>query len=442
MPNPPKLLTVGSESLTYYQWSARPPHVPVTTICSRLKLGWSPEEAVSIPVDRRFRPTVKHVKGVARPCPKLRVLKASQQAYCEWVTNGQRNVQYFGKAGKEETERKYAKFQMEWATRLVRPVGPKPGEIVLVCELVKAWLHYCENGDDGEGGYLKHGKLTSGIHAQRAAMNYLMVSHSKKLVDEFGPDDLRAVRRGMIETNLARQTINGYQTAIVQMFGWGVGRKLVAAEVWQTLKHVGRLQKGKTTARDNPKRRAVAWADVEATFPHLHTFPDRRAVLESLIRVHWFLGGRPQDLVRMQVGDIDRTSDVWHYVVESHKNEHRDQEHPGYYIGPRCQAILAPLLEGKQPSDFVFTYPVGKGGQPKPIQRGVYGNRVKAACKKAKIKAWTPHQLRKSRATEVMRIYESNEAAAAVIGDTPEVTEEIYVDPFTAVRKRIARETG
>lgn len=442
MPNPPNLLTVASETHTYAEWSKLKGKVPATTIRARLRLGWTPEDAVSIPPDRRFRPTNKQPRNSVRPCPKLRHHKATGQAYCEWETAGQRHVQYFGKSGSKEAEAAYGRFQLEWATRLVRRSALQPGEAFAVWQVVDAWLNYCEHGDDGEGGYLKHGKLTSEIHAQRSAANYLLSEYGTVSVDEFGPDQLRAVRKKMLDAKLARRTINGYQTRIVQMFGWGVGRKLVSPDVWHELKQVGRLQKGKTTAPDKPKKKAVSWKHVESTLPHLHQFEERRAVLESLIRVHWFIGGRPQDLVRMRVSDLDRTDgDVWKYEVDAHKNEHREQELT-YWIGPRCQDVLVPLLEGKEPNDFVFTYPAAEGGQPIRVQRGVYGNRVKDACKRAKVPAWTPHQLRHSRATEVMKVFESNEAAAAAIGDSPEVTREIYVDPLDAVRKRIAREMG
>lgn len=440
MPNPPKRITVGSESLTLAEWSAR--HgVPATTIDSRLRLNWTPADAVRTPVDRRFRPTTRAPKGTTRPVPKLRTHAGSGQAYCEWQTNGERFTRYFGKAGTEAAEEAYKRFQLEWATRLVRR-APVAGESVLVAELVEAWLDYCEHGDEGEGGYIKHGRLTSAIYSHRGAANYLLAAHAMLCVDAFGPDDLRAVRKAMLDAKLSRQTINHYQTNIVQMFGWGVGRQLVPGDVVQRLEKVGRLQKGKTTASERKKKPAVPWADVEATFPHLHFHEARRAALESLIRVHWFVGGRPQDLLGMRAGDIDRTGDVWRYAVEGHKNEHREQE-LAYFIGPKCQAILGPLLEGKSATDLVFVYPpLSAKGKPCAISRTRYGNQVKGACKAAKVRAWTPHQLRHSRATEVMRVYESNEAAAAVIGDTPEVARTVYVDPLDAVRRRIAKETG
>lgn len=440
MPNPPKLITIGAESLTLKQWSQR--HgVPAGTIDSRIRLGWPLADAVRTPVDRRFRPTTRAPKGTTRPVPKLRTHRGSGQAYCEWQSNGERFTRYFGKANTPEAEQAHARFQLEWATRLVRR-APAMGKSLLVCELVEAWLDYCERGDDGEGGCVKRGKLTSAIYGHRSAANYLLAAHGGKLVEEFGPDDLRVVRKGMIDATLSRTTINGYQTSIVQMFGWGVGRQLVPAHVCDRLRHVGRLQKGKTSAPERKKKPAVPWSDVEAVFAHLHAHEPRRAILETLVRVHWLIGGRPQDLVGMRVGHLDRTGDVWRYDVDGHKNEHRERE-LAYYIGPKCQAILAPVLEGKSATDLVFVYPpLADGGKPIPIRRGQYGIQVRNACKAAGVKLWTPHQLRHSRATEVMRIFESNEAAAAVIGDTPEVARTVYVDPLDAVRRRIAKETG
>lgn len=185
----------------------------------------------------------------------------------------------------------------------------------------------------------------------------------------------------------------------------------------------------------------MAWADAEAVFPHLHPTPARRAALETLIRVHWLLGGRPQDLCGMRPADVDRADDLWAYHVDRHKNEHRDDAH-SYWIGPKAQQILRPLLDGCPADRPVFVYPGRGKSAPRPIDRTEYARRVKRACAAAGVKAWTPHQLRHSRATEIMRIYESNDAAAAAIGDTPGVTREVYVDPIEAVRRRIARETG
>jgi integrase len=144
-------------------------------------------------------------------------------------------------------------------------------------------------------------------------------------VNQFGPDELRAVRRGMIEAKLARRPVNGYQTRIVQMFGWAVGKQLVPSDTWMSLKQVERLERGKTTAPDRPRRRSVKWPAVEAVFPHLHKQAAKRQALETMIRAHWFIGCRPQDIVGLTPADLDQDGELTLWTVEKHKNEHRDQ---------------------------------------------------------------------------------------------------------------------
>ncbi|MDY3557567.1 hypothetical protein R5W23_000094 [Gemmata sp. JC673] len=156
MPNPPKLYTARGETLTIKQLSAKT-SIPVKTINARLKLAWSIEDAVGVAIDRRFRPKVKPVKGPTRPCPVLKKHKATNRACCEWQSGGERHVRYFGKIDSAEAEQGYARFQLEWATRLVKKSPVPLGQTLLVCELVEQWLDYCETGDDGESGYRNTG---------------------------------------------------------------------------------------------------------------------------------------------------------------------------------------------------------------------------------------------------------------------------------------------
>ncbi len=443
MPMPPTLLTVSGETKTLAEWVAL--HgVPSSTIRSRIALGWSVEEAVSVAPDRRFKPGPKQsLANGPRPCPRLRTHKGTGQAFCEWVTKGKRQIRYFGKAGAKEATDAYTRFTVEWATGMAQARPVAPGETVYLCDLVEAWVAYCENGHDGQGGYKKHGKKTSEYHLQRSATSYAVALYGELPVDEFGPDQLRAVRKSIIDRGLARRTVNGYQTRIVQMFGWGVGKRLAHADVWAELKQVELLERGKTAAPDRPRRRSAPWSRVTAVFEHLHKNPGKRQVLETLIRAHWFIGCRPQDITGLTPADLDRHEDsLWLWTVDKHKNEHRDQPLT-YWIGPKVQAVLAPLLAGCPADRPVFGWPSKRNGHPrKAVTRVEYGRFVKRACKLAGVDPWTPHQIRKARATEVMRRYESEAAAAAAIGDTPEVAAKIYIDPLDNVRRRIAKELG
>lgn len=79
---------------------------------------------------------------------------------------------------------------------------------------------------------------------------------------------------------------------------------------------------------------------------------------------------------------------------------------------------------------------------PRPVARSEYARLIKAACQAVGVAPWHPHQLRHNKATEVKRLYESDEAAARAIGTSEDVAARIYADPQEAVDRRIAREAG
>jgi len=73
----------------------------------------------------------------------------------------------------------------------------------------------------------------------------------------------------------------------------------------------------------------------------------------------------------------------------------------------------------------------------------VYRTVVQSACAAAGVEPFSPNQLRHSRATEIQRRYEDDKAVAAALGNSPEVSRQVYVDnPADAVAKRIAEELG
>jgi integrase len=343
-----------------------------------------------------------------------------------------------------------------------------------IVRLVSDWNDRCKVE------YRKDGRPTGEHLIHRAACRFV-VDLTKSvfpglLAAEFGPVHLREAREQMIAAGLSRTTIRAYQSRVVQMFGWAVGEDLIPAEVYQRLQRVGHLRPHATEAKEKVAKVAAKWREVEKVIRHLHADPSRRAVIEAIVRTHWYIGGRPSELVAMRPEDLDRSEEVWTYSPASHKNQHREKPLT-YWIGPKCQALLLPLLERCGPGELVFRYPprvyAKKGGggtadhhepratipiteatataphpqrgKSRPISRREYGRRVKKACEAAGVKPWTPHQLRHARATEVRRIYESNAAAAAAIGDSEEVTRAIYTAGSgvpNEVARRIARETG
>jgi integrase len=132
------------------------------------------------------------------------------------------------------------------------------------------------------------------------------------------------------------------------MFKWAVSVELVPPSVYQTLAAVADLRKDHTSAREKPPVRPAPDADVNAVMAAVS--PTVRVMIE----VQLACGGRPQDVVEMRAGDIDRTGPVWEYRPGRHKGEHRDRERL-LFLGPKAQVAIGPLLEGLGETDHVFS---------------------------------------------------------------------------------------
>lgn len=436
MPNPPRLIEHAGKILTLDQWAAES-GIPAGTLRSRLDhLGWDAARALTTPAAKKFSRRPTPGPGAVPPCPPMRE-HASGQGYCDWTAGGTRRFRYFGKWQTEEANREYARFAAEWTANAGAVV--ERGRRLLVTNVVAAYVAHAD------AYYRKRGRRTSEWHGVRAAMRALNDLYGDQAAADFGPNKLRAVQSHWVAEGKARKTANEYTWKVVRAFKWAVGREMVPAAVADALEQVGVLQRGRTDAPDRPRKRPVPAADLESVLPHLHAHAGRRAVLESMLRLHWLVGCRPQDITGMRAGDIDRRGDVWRWVADAHKQEHRATLPLVYLLGPRAQAVLAPLLADLQPGDPVFVYPARRrAGKRWAVSRTEYGRRVKAACAAANVKPWTPHQLRHTHATRVAEEFGSVEAAAAAIGDDPETAAAVYVhlDPLEKAKRLIALRLG
>jgi integrase len=440
MPTPPRTLTHAGETLSLKQWSQRT-GIAIQTIRSRLDhLKWDAAKALSTPADtqraRRGPPPVP----APRPCPALRHHKTKNLAYVRWQAAGKDNFAYLGPWGSQEAADAYRRFQIEWASRVIAPEQSRDAA-VFICELVADYLVHVGRY------YVKDGKPTSEQNVQRAALRVLLEMYPRLSVSEFRPRHLKAIQAAMVAKGWVRTTVNKYLSRLKCCFSWGVAEELVPASVADALAHVPHLQAGRTKAPDLDPVMAVATSAVEATLPYLDRNPQRRGVLEAMIRFQLLTGCRPGELCAMTAAAVDTSAEVWVYRVTD-KNTHRQvQRRPRLvWIGPQAQAILRPFLANPGPGGRIWCFPPRFPESPKarrvPISRGLYGECIRLASAAAGVETWTPHQLRHNRATEIQRLYESNKAASIAIGDTEEVTRAVYVDPNEAVARRIALATG
>ncbi|MFO0802015.1 MAG: tyrosine-type recombinase/integrase [Gemmataceae bacterium] len=426
MPTPARILTHNGKSLSIEKWS-QAINVPVETIRCRIdRLGWTVARALDTPPDRRFRRGGRPRSDRPRPVPNLRRDAAKDCAFARWRAFGRDNIRYFGQWGSPEAVAKYRRFASEWAAGSYESAATAAGGL-FVADLADRWLSRCERE------YRKGGRLTSEYHCHRAAMLVLNDLYGDLPASEFTPANLRAVRVAMVGKKWSRSTVNGHIGRVVRMFGWAVGESLVPAGVVHALREVEHLKAGRE-APDRPKVKPATPEQIEAVMPHLSPVPARRGRLEAMIRVQRLTGMRPGEVCAMRIDDLDRSCEVWLYTVPdlANKNLHRGKPQR-YYIGPKAQALLTSHLAHAKPGKPIFR-----------TARDSYGKAIRYACRKAGVPVWHPHQLRHALATDVARQFQSTDAAAAAIGDTPETAGRVYVhiDPTEKARIEVAKRMG
>ena len=138
-----------------------------------------------------------------------------------------------------------------------------------------------------------------------------------------------------------------------QIFKWGEARRLVPAGKFEHLKTVEPLQEG----RENDDRYwEVADEVIERTLQLL------LPVYQAIIRILWWTGARPKEILRMRVGDIERDVvedngqkvEMWSLSPKAHKTAKKNK---GRVIafGSREQEVLIPYLASKTTDKFVFS---------------------------------------------------------------------------------------
>lgn len=439
MPNVSKITHEGV-TLSLKEWAARKQLTP-STIHARINtLGWDVGRALDTPATKKFsrgnRGGRKPASAV-HPCPLLKKHPTKGTGYCRWWTGGEERTRFFGPWGSDECARRYQQFQFAWAAGTA--MLPESGGAV--ADLVIAWIGHCERT------YRKRGKVTSEYHCNRAAMRPLNQLFGAEPATDFTGKKLRAVREAMVAQGWVRETINKHCARIVRAFGWASTESLVPATVHQALSLVEPLAAGRRDdVPDGDPVEPVLIEHVEAVLASkgLHPTAKRRAVLVAMIRVQHWTGMRPGELCGLRPVDVDQSQKTWRYeAVEYNKMLHKDISRP-IFFGPRARAELAPLLADCPPEAPVFRFPPWrKKADWTPITTTIYRARIADACATEGIPKWTPNQLRHNKATEIMDQYESDEATAAVLGNSPEVARQIYAQRAgESVARRIAEATG
>lgn len=385
--------------------------------------------------------------------PSYRHHKATGQAV---VTIDRKEV-YLGKHGSPESHQRYAEAISRWQSRQTE--APKE---ITVRHLTVVYLKFAESY------YIKDGKPTTEVQTIRDALKRLNRLHRNQQAEKFTPKMLKALQNACIDDGLSRTTINATVARVRRMFRWAVSEELVPTSVIVGLDTVRDLCKGRTPAKEPEPVRPVSTEHINLTLPKL---PRQ---VRDMVRLQLLCGCRPAEITILRPCDIDRTGDVWEYTPASHKTEHHGKERR-IYFGPRAQAILEDWIEDRPAEAYCFSPAEAEAERREqqrqerqtpvqPSQRkraeeaanrkskrrrqpqehystASYRRAIARACEEAGIPAWSPNQLRHSRATDLRKMF-GIEAAQTVAGHSSLNTTLLYAEANFERARAIMGEVG
>jgi integrase len=307
-------------------------------------------------------------------------------------------------------------------------------------------------------GYLRHAKAyygtsaASDYHRIKTSLKVLAELYTDRDVASFGPQQFKAVRQRMVdERKWARSYVNKSMRLVLRMLKWGASEGMYPASVYDTLRLIPALKKGRTDARETEPVKPVCEELVAKTLAFCSP------VVADMIRVQLLAGCRPGEVCKLTPAMIDRKGTIWEAKLLDHKTAYRGKDRT-IYFGPEAQRVLAPyLLRGEDerlftPRDsersrralLTRSTPANCGnrqGYTRRIREGrparrlagdeynaqSYGKAIRYACKKGKLDPWSPNQLRHTAATKLAERF-GIETAGAILGHSKLETTQIYAE--------------
>lgn len=367
---------------------------------------------------------------------------------------------YTGPWGSSHAESEYERIIAEWlhnGRQLPKKLKGEPG--YLVEQLVADFWRWAEQH------YVKGGRPTREMNNIRDAVRPLLQLYGHTVAEEFGPLALSSLREHIVEQKRwARTTINSRINIIRRMFKWAAASERIPASVYEAVRILPGLQRGRTTAREPDPILPVAETDLLAVLPHV------APQVAAMVMLQWYTGMRPGEVVVMRWKDIERTEDWWMYRPAAHKTDHHGKRRM-VWLGENARAILrkwfrvndetylfSPLeaeqqrrLANRESRKTKITPSQAlRDGQrsSRALQR--YGNQytpntyrqaIARACEKVGVPLWTPNQIRHAVATRI-RTQFGLDSAQAVLGHSNASVTERYAALSEARAKDVMNELG
>jgi integrase len=393
-----------------------------------------------------------------RPLPRLPRMGRHSSGQARVTLGGK--VHYLGRCGSPEAHARYGELVKQYLHNGRQPleraatVAQAPCSVADLFQGFRGWI-------DATGKYLKAGKPTSSRIFFESIMRSFEDFAGRVRVDRLGEALLVQWRdRLEQEPRLTRKGINRKVAALLAVLRWGRARGHVGRETWADCSAIVALQRGQCGSRPEHGRlrRAPTFAKIErvaAACSSRH--------VAAMLRLQALPGCRPGEAVAMKWGRIDRNGPVidgtptWVYTVEESKVAHHGLS-VRYALPPAAQAILVdfPAL----PTAYIFSPGDSmterrqrlRSARATPATRqmherdrkarhdyaerwdvSAYRNAVEAACERAGVERFTPHEVRHAFATWAANVLGVMAASVALNHRNLSTTQRyLHADPAAA----------
>jgi integrase len=367
---------------------------------------------------------------------------------------------YLGKYGTSESRGRYKQLIQEWLTKTGRfsvsqadPGGSTQSRaLTTVNEVALAYIKHAEEYYRSNPKELEKIKLS---------VRPLRQLYGRTPASSFGSLALEAVQAGMIDSGLARSTINERIRVLKRLFRWAARKQMVPAAVHGELLTVEGLKRGRSKARETDPVQPVPQEHIDAVLPLVNRY------LRAMIQLQLLTGARPGEICLMRRADIEPSGRVWVYRPRQHKNLWRGHGRE-IYLGPQAQEVIKEFMRPDLDA-YLFNPRLAREeryqelrarrqSKVPPSQRSrrkenpkklpgpryttySYRQAIRNACEGAGVPAWHPHRLRHNAATNLRREF-GIELARIILGQKHLSATEIYAEADRAQAVAVIAKIG
>ncbi len=237
---------------------------------------------------------------------------------------------YLGDWKSQTSIREYDRLIAEYLASGRSPSFGIEREAYTVAMLNRDYLSHCRTYYGTQTG--------SEFHSIKAALKPVRELYADHDAAGFDPVAFKAVRQTMIEAGLTRQGINPRMKRVLRGFKWAASEGKLPAAVYETLRLIPSLKRGRTAAPETEPILPVEDDVVEITLTAM------APIVADMVRVQRLIGCRPGEVCNLTPASLDRSDSVWVATLTEHKTAHHGHERK-LYVGPKAQAIIEPYLD-------------------------------------------------------------------------------------------------